>query len=109
MKNRIGLSAIVIVVAIIVGQVAAYLINPAGYGTVLQTLVDVLRRIAFWGPIIAAIAGAFIIVTMRLLGFNSLEEIRSESVEQNNPTPAIIFVGTLIASLLLLALVIRGG
>jgi hypothetical protein len=28
-------------------------------------------------------------------------------LEQNNPTPAIIFVGTLIASLLFLTLVIR--
>lgn len=44
---------------------------------------------------------------MRLLGFNTLDEIRQESVEQNNPTPAIIFVGTLIASLLFLTLVIR--
>jgi hypothetical protein len=36
-----------------------------------------------------------------------LEEIRLESVEQNNPTPAIVFVGTLIASLLFLMMVIR--
>jgi hypothetical protein len=44
---------------------------------------------------------------LRLLGFRSLVEIRAESVEQNNPTPAIIFVGTLIASILFLMLVIR--
>ena len=47
------------------------------------------------------------LTTLRLLGFTSLEEIRGESVEQNNPTPAIVFVGTLIASLLFLALIIR--
>ncbi len=39
--------------------------------------------------------------------FDSLAEIRSESVEQNNPTPAILFVGTLIASVLFLSLIIR--
>jgi hypothetical protein len=42
-----------------------------------------------------------------MLGFDSLEEIRQEAVEQNNPTPAILFVGTLIASILFLMLVIR--
>jgi hypothetical protein len=63
--------------------------------------------IAFWGPITALIASAFVWVVMRLLGFDSLESIRQESVEQNNPTPAIIFVGTLIASVLFLMLVIR--
>ena len=44
---------------------------------------------------------------MNLLGFESLEAIRQESVEQNNPAPAIIFVGTLIASVLFLMLVIK--
>jgi hypothetical protein len=73
----------------------------------LASLRIVLSQIAFWGPIIALIAGALIFAVLRLLGFNSLEEIRLESVEQNNPTPAIIFAGTLIASLLFLALLIR--
>jgi hypothetical protein len=44
---------------------------------------------------------------MSLLGFGSLEVIRKESVEQNNPAPAIVFVGTLIASVLFLMLVIK--
>lgn len=41
------------------------------------------------------------------MGFESLEDIRVESVEQNNPAPAILFVGTLIASILFLMLVIK--
>jgi hypothetical protein len=63
--------------------------------------------IAFWGPIVAIVASAFVVVTMRLLGFESLAEIRQESVEQNNPAPAIVFAGTLLASLVFLGLVIR--
>lgn len=67
----------------------------------------ILSMIAFWGPICALFAAGFIYATLRLLGFDTLEEIRQESVEQNNPAPAIVFVGTLIASLLFLMLVIR--
>ena len=63
--------------------------------------------IAFWGPIIALISSAMVWVVMNLLGFESMEAIRQESVEQNNPAPAIIFVGTLIASVLFLMLVIK--
>ncbi len=107
MKNKMWLGAIVLVVALAVGQGLAFLLNAAGYATFVETLRVVLSQIAFWGPIVAVIAGAFILITMRLLGFNSLDEIRDESVEQNNPTPAILFVGTLIASMLFLTLVIR--
>jgi hypothetical protein len=49
----------------------------------------------------------FVHFIMRLLGFDNLDEIRLESVEQNNPTPAILFVGALIASILFLLLVVR--
>jgi hypothetical protein len=101
------LGAMVLVVALAVGQGLAYLLNPAGYAAFAGTVRVVLSQIAFWGPIIALIAAGFIFITMRLLGFNTLDEIRQESVEQNNPTPAILFVGTLIASLLFLGLVIR--
>jgi hypothetical protein len=107
MKNKTTLGAIILAVALIVGQGLAYLLNPAGYLTFGQALPLVLSQIAFWGPIIAMIAGGFILITFRLLGFTSLDEIRTESVEQNNPAPAIVFVGTLIASLLFLGLVIR--
>lgn len=107
MKNKITQSLIILVVALVVGQVLAALLNLKGYLAFLTSLRLVVSQIAFWGPIIALIAAAFIFATMRMLGFNTLEEIRNESVEQNNPTPAIIFVGTLIASLLFLSLVIR--
>ncbi len=107
LKNKMALGAVILVVALAAGQGLALLLNATGYQKFIATLPIVLSQIAFWGPIIALIAGGFIIVTLRLLGFNSLEEIRLESVEQNNPTPAIIFVGTLIASMLFLGLLIR--
>jgi hypothetical protein len=107
MKNKTTLGAILLTVALLVGQGLAYLLNPTGYLAFAQTLPLVLSQIAFWGPIIAIIAGGFIMITFQLLGFRSLDEIRAESVEQNNPAPAIVFVGTLIASLLFLGLVIR--
>ena len=107
MKNKMTLGAVVLVIALAVGQGLAFLLNPSGYLKFAQTLPLVLSQIAFWGPIMAIVAGGFILVTLRLLGFNSLDEIRAESVEQNNPTPAIVFVGTLIASMLFLALIIR--
>lgn len=107
MKNKMTLGAVVLVIALAAGQGLAFLLNPSGYLKFAQTLPLVLSQIAFWGPIMAIVAGGFILITLRLLGFNSLDEIRTESVEQNNPTPAIVFVGTLIASLLFLSLVIR--
>jgi predicted lysophospholipase L1 biosynthesis ABC-type transport system permease subunit len=107
MKNKMVLGAVVLVVALVIGQVLTFLINATFYQDYLRALPKVLAQIAFWGPVMAIIAGGFILITLRLLGFNSLDEIRAESVEQNNPTPAIVFVGTLIASLLFLSLVIR--
>jgi hypothetical protein len=107
MRNKTNMWIGALVLALVVGQALAWIINADGYAVFLVTLPVVLSQIAFWGPIIALIAGLFILMTLRLLGFSSLGEIRSESVDQNNPTPAIIFVGTLIASLLFLSLVIR--
>jgi hypothetical protein len=107
MKNKAAMGALVLLVALVLGQVLAWLLNASGYAVFLEALPIVLSQIAFWGPIIALVAGGFMIVTLRLLGFRSLDEIRAESVEQNNPTPAIVFVGTLIASMLFLSLVIR--
>ena len=107
-KNRdllvIGLT---LLIALILGQVAAYLAAPVTWGIFAGRLPVVLAMVAFWGPICAVISAVFVYVVLRLLGFESLESIRTESVKQNNPTPAILFVGTLIASLLFLALVIR--
>ncbi|MGQ0603174.1 MAG: hypothetical protein ACT4QE_15940 [Anaerolineales bacterium] len=107
MRNPNVVALAIVIIALLVGQALAMLINPSGYFQFLASLRIVLSQIAFWGPIIALIAGAMIFGVLRLLGFNSLEEIRQESVEQNNPTPAIIFAGTLIGSMLFLALLIR--
>ncbi len=99
---------IVLVVALIVGQGLAYVMASDKWTDwVTITLRVVVAQIAFWGPICAIFSAGFVVLTLRLLGFESLDEIRKESVEQNNPTPAIIFVGTLIASILFLTLVIR--
>jgi heme/copper-type cytochrome/quinol oxidase subunit 2 len=92
---------------LVVGQAASYVLAPASWSAFVARLPVILSMVAFWGPIVAIIAGLFVWAMLRMLGFSSLEEIRQESLEQNNPTPAIIFVGTLIASLLFLLMVIR--
>ena len=108
MKNRTLLTGIIaLAAALIIGQVLAFFIAPASWKVFVERLPVILAQIAFWGPICAIFSAAFVFLTLRLLGFGSLEEIRQESVEQNNPTPAIVFVGTLIASILFLTLVIR--
>jgi hypothetical protein len=109
MKKIFGRYTIVVtlVLVLVFGQAVAYLANPAGWKSYVDNLGRILGMIAFWGPIIALISGLFVWIVMRLLGFESLDSVRQESVEQNNPTPAIIFVGTLIASVLFLMLVIK--
>src|SRR5512141_874895 len=89
---------IVLAVVLVAGQAISFAANQADWQNYVDNLGRILGMIAFWGPIIAIISSAFVWIVMRLLGFESLEAIRQESVEQNNPTPAIIFVGTLIAS-----------
>ena len=101
------LAGAMLLVLLVVGQLIAYVIAPDSWRVFAGRLPVILSMIAFWGPIIALVAGLFVWATLRLLGFASLDEIRLESVEQNNPTPAIVFVGTLIASILFLMLVIR--
>jgi hypothetical protein len=105
-KSSISI-AIVIIASLALGQLIAYLIAPESWLAFINRLPIIISMIAFWGPIAAILAGFFVWSMLRLLGFKSIEEIRQESVEQNNPTPAIIFVGTLIASILFLMLVIR--
>ncbi len=97
----------ILLVILVIGQVVAYLIAPSSWRAFTERLPVILSMIAFWGPILALLAGLFVWATLRLLGFTTLEEIRQESVEQNNPTPAIVFVGTLIASILFFMLIIR--
>jgi hypothetical protein len=99
--------AAILAVGLIVGQLASRLFAPASYEAFVALLPKYLSMIAFWGPIIGIFAGVFVWAVMNLLGFHTLEEIRNESVEQNNPTPAILFVGTLIASILFMMLIIR--
>ncbi len=98
---------ITLALALIVGQVLSYFSSPVSWQGFIGVLGRIISMIAFWGPIIAIISSAFVWLVMNLLGFNSLEAIRQESVEQNNPAPAIVFVGTLIASVLFLMLVIK--
>lgn len=108
MKNRSLLIGIIaLVVALIIGQALAFFIAPASWQIFAARLPVILAQIGFWGPICAIFSAGFVYLTLRLLGFETLEEIRKESVDQNNPTPAIIFVGTLIASVLFLTLVIK--
>jgi len=107
-QNRsLIVSVAILVSALAIGQATTYLLAPTGWSAFMGTLRVVIAQIAFWGPICAIFSAGFAYLMLRLLGFESLEEIRKESVEQNNPTPAIIFVGTLIASILFLTLVIR--
>jgi hypothetical protein len=105
--NGFVIAIIILAASLVIGQAASYLLAPSSWQAFFNRLPVILSMIAFWGPIVAIIAGIFEWVILRLMGFNSLEEIRAESVEQNNPTPAIIFVGTMIASILFLLLVIR--
>ncbi|OHB82129.1 MAG: hypothetical protein A2V98_24810 [Planctomycetes bacterium RBG_16_64_12] len=92
---------------LIVGQAVAFAVAPKSWRSFAENLPVIVSMIAFWGPIVGLIALGLVWSTLRLLGFQSLEEIRRESVEENNPAPAIVFVGTLIASILFLILVIR--
>lgn len=101
------LAGILIVAGLVIGQVIAYLVAPNSWQAFVGRLPVVISMIGFWGPIIALFAGLFVWLMLNLLGFETLEEIREESVNENNPTPAIIFVGTLIAALLFLMLIIR--
>ncbi len=109
MKKIFGRYTLIVtlVLVLVVGQVLSFLLNAAGWQKYVANLGNILGMIAFWGPIIALISSLFVWIVMRLLGFESLESIRQELVEQNNPAPAVIFVGTLIASVLFLMLVIK--
>jgi hypothetical protein len=106
-SNRSFIGLIVLLGALVAGQAVSFLAAPDSWKSFAAVLPKIISMIAFWGPIIALIAAIFVVIGMRLLGFDSLAEIRKESVEDNNPAPAIIFVGTLIASILFLMVVIR--
>lgn len=105
--DRFPLGLVLLFIALIAGQVLSYLLAPDSWRAFTAVLPRILSMIAFWGPIVVLIAFIFVAVAMRLLGFTSIQEIRRESLEDNNPAPAIVFVGTLIASILFLLVVIR--
>ena len=98
---------ILLLVAIAAGQIVSYLAAPASWKAFADLLPKYLSMVAFWGPLVALVAGLLVWTMLKLLGFNSLAEIRAESVEQNNPAPAIIFTGTLITGILFMMLILR--
>jgi hypothetical protein len=107
MSNKSNRLFLGLLVALIVGQVIAYLAAPDSWKSFVAVLPKIISMIAFWGPIIALVSFTFVALTLRMLGFKTFEDLRRESVQENNPAPAIIFVGTLIASILFLMIVIR--
>ncbi len=107
MNNKTNRSLIIMLIVLIAGQVISYLVAPESWQSFVGVFPRIISMIAFWGPIIALVSFLFVGLTLRALGFRSFEELRRESVEENNPAPAIIFVGTLIASILFLMIVIK--
>ena len=96
-----------LLIALVVGQGIAYFASPESWRNFVAVLPSIISMIGFWGPIIALIAFGLVSLTLRMLGFQSFEDLRRETVDENNPAPAIVFVGTLIASILFLMIVIK--
>jgi hypothetical protein len=107
LSNGFALVFLLLIALVAAGQVISYLAAPASWRAFVDSVPKYLSMLAFWGPFVATIAALFIWAMLRLLGFGSLGDIRRESVEENNPAPAIIFTGTVIASILFLMLVLR--
>ena len=107
MNNRSNRSVILLVVALLVGQGISYIAAPDSWKSFVSVLPKIVSMIAFWGPIIALVSIGLVGLSLRMLGFRSFEDLRRESVEENNPAPAIVFAGTLIASILFLMVVIK--
>ncbi len=107
MSNNSNRFFLYLLIALVIGQGIAYLAAPESWKSFVAVLPTIVSMIAFWGPIIALVAFGFVSLTLRVLGFSSFADLRRESVEENNPAPAIIFAGTLIASILFLMIVIR--
>jgi heme/copper-type cytochrome/quinol oxidase subunit 2 len=107
MNNKSNRSLIFLFLALLVGQSISYLTAPDSWKSFAEVLPRIISMIFFWGPIILLVSYTFVTFTLRMLGFKSFEDLRRESVEENNPAPAIIFTGTLIASILFLLIVIK--
>lgn len=107
MNSKTSRFFIILLIVLVVGQGISYLAAPDSWRSFVAVLPKIVSMIFFWGPIIALVAFLFVGLTLRALGFRTFEDLRRESVEENNPAPAIVFVGTLIASILFLMTVIR--
>jgi hypothetical protein len=53
-------AALVWLIALVVAQGLAALLHPAGYAGFVPVLPLIPSQVAFWGPIVALIAGGFI-------------------------------------------------
>jgi hypothetical protein len=106
-QNRTSLNWLILVIVIAAGQALSYVASPDAWRSFAAILPGIVSMIAFWGPVIGLTAFLLAALALRLLGFKSFDELRRESVEENNPAPAIIFVGILISSILFLMVVIR--
>ncbi|MBM3124426.1 MAG: hypothetical protein FJZ87_05040 [Chloroflexi bacterium] len=98
---------VILIMILLAGQGISFLASPNSWRGFVQVLPKIISMIFFWGPIMAVISYLFIAAALRILGFKSWEDLRRESIEENNPAPAIIFSGMLIASVLFLLVVIR--
>lgn len=100
-------SFLILVVILLAGQGISFLAAPDSWRGFVQVLPKIISMIFFWGPIMAVVSYLFVAAALRMLWFTSFEELRKESVDENNPAPAIIFSGMLIASVLFLMVVIK--
>jgi len=107
MDNKTNRFYIGLLITLVIGQGISYFAAPESWNSFIGVLPKIISMIAFWGPIIALVSLTLVSMALRILGFKSFEDVRRESVEENNPAPAIIFTGTLIASILFLMVVIR--
>jgi predicted lysophospholipase L1 biosynthesis ABC-type transport system permease subunit len=96
-----------LLLSIVLGQVVSFLAARASWEAFVSLLPKYLSMVAFWGPLVALVASLLVWTMLRLLGFASLAEIRKESVEENNPSPAIILTGTMITAILFIMLILR--
>ena len=104
---KINRSLLGLLLVLIVGQIVSYFAAPDSWEGFISVLPKIISMIAFWGPIIALVSFGLVVLALRMLGFQSFEDLHRESVQENNPAPAIIFTGTLIASILFLMVVIK--
>src|SRR3972149_927989 len=57
--------------AFVLGQIISRLLAPASWDIFAARLPVILAMIAFWGPIVAIVAAAFVVITMRPVGLGA--------------------------------------